>query len=642
MRISQILILLILLFVPFSGCIGENQSSTLNTQESDTLPMTWMINDYDTGVTYDFLEHSREFQDQKVYSDKHIFFVTEFKYNGSNFIELWKSDGSLVGTKVVYSGSEFIGLGVFFDGYLYFSADNDIHGTELWKTDGTFGGTVLVKDINYGEGHSYPSNFVIFNDELFFTTHPGVYGANKEVIIWKTDGTDSGTVPISNMSFYQLGHFTPLNDKLIFIDFGGSNLYAMNQTNYEISLLSSTDWQVCVNNDETDLCSVYIHSSAHGYTKKVLPVINGKVIFSGIDGINGAELWESDGTIEGTSLLKIINPITKQDRENSPIGDEIWEDSNIGPFIISTSGQIYFWAFNGSKEQSQSAWDYWGTQHRIWTTDGTENETKEISLTSNLSKNKDSSDLIVVSPSGGGQAARQRASLWIVQNEFELYEFNNLSNDSYDNNKIFVIGEHIFGTIYNDTFGNEFGKSDGTPNGTILIKDIYSGNESSYPEIIGIINDVLLFEADDGNGTALWAHRVANNQVESGISDDSLTKDIELFVNKFKSFILPVIGVIVLFVLLVNLKRIYRRKKESLELEELDTEFDEYVRDFFPNSNSNKPARTNISEFKSDDKPPYSFKGEINEDGWEICEYPGSSEIWWWKDYETETWVLWE
>ncbi|MDG1551262.1 MAG: hypothetical protein P8Q95_06015, partial [Candidatus Poseidoniaceae archaeon] len=87
---------------------------------------------------------------------------------------------------------------------------------------------------------------------------------------------------------------------------------------------------------------------------------------------------------------------------------------------------------------------------------------------------------------------------------------------------------------------------------------------------------------------------------------------------------------------------IYRRKKESLELEELDTEFDEHVRDFFPNSNSNKPVRTNISDFKSDDKPPYSFKGEINEDGWEICEYPRSSEIWWWKDYETETWVLWE
>jgi hypothetical protein len=40
--------------------------------------------------------------------------------------------------------------------------------------------------------------------------------------------------------------------------------------------------------------------------------------------------------------------------------------------------------------------------------------------------------------------------------------------------------------------------------------------------------------------------------------------------------------------------------------------------------------------------PPFSFQGEINEDGWEICEYPRGSEIWWWKDYDTGTWVLWE
>jgi len=39
--------------------------------------------------------------------------------------------------------------------------------------------------------------------------------------------------------------------------------------------------------------------------------------------------------------------------------------------------------------------------------------------------------------------------------------------------------------------------------------------------------------------------------------------------------------------------------------------------------------------------PNFEHTGEINEDGWEICEFPHSSGIWWWKDYESQTWVLW-
>ena len=40
--------------------------------------------------------------------------------------------------------------------------------------------------------------------------------------------------------------------------------------------------------------------------------------------------------------------------------------------------------------------------------------------------------------------------------------------------------------------------------------------------------------------------------------------------------------------------------------------------------------------------PNFDFQGDINDEGWEVCEYPRSSDIWWWKDYETGSWVLWE
>jgi len=40
-------------------------------------------------------------------------------------------------------------------------------------------------------------------------------------------------------------------------------------------------------------------------------------------------------------------------------------------------------------------------------------------------------------------------------------------------------------------------------------------------------------------------------------------------------------------------------------------------------------------------QPPFTFSGEINEEGWEVCEFPRSSGMWWWKDYSGEQWVFW-
>ena len=53
--------------------------------------------------------------------------------------------------------------------------------------------------------------------------------------------------------------------------------------------------------------------------------------------------------------------------------------------------------------------------------------------------------------------------------------------------------------------GSELWRSDGTDDGTIMVKDISVGTEGSSPSFLTEVNGTLFLEANDGiNGSELW------------------------------------------------------------------------------------------------------------------------------------------
>ncbi|MEO6730679.1 MAG: hypothetical protein ABIN01_05645 [Ferruginibacter sp.] len=116
---------------------------------------------------------------------------------------MWKSDGTPAGTVMVKPGiiSTIGGNAAVLANKMYFTADDNAHGTELWVTNGTDIGTYMVKNISPdppGGGVFYsgaPQHITVYNSKLYFFASEPVYGQE----LYTSDGTGPGTVLVKDM-----------------------------------------------------------------------------------------------------------------------------------------------------------------------------------------------------------------------------------------------------------------------------------------------------------------------------------------------------------------------------------------------------------------------------------------------------------
>lgn len=286
-----------------------------------------------------------------IWNDKIFFYATDL--NVDLGFELWVSNGESNNAKMlkdIYPGERgskgtsnaksMPEIFIEFNNKLFFIANDGTNGEELWTTDGTVEGTQMFKDINpTGHGmNDFNNQMQILNNKLYFIANDGTNGW----ALWRTDGTVAGTVMFKDFNTTniqeQIGYLHKvsfgLNQVLIFSANDGKNgneLWVTNGTEAGTYMLKD------INPGEGS------SSSSMPYKTGLYHMFN--FYFIANDGTHGYELWKTNGTAEGTVMVKDINPGT----ENS------WAGSN----LVTYHNKIYFAATPNSYN------------HHIFRTDGT-------------------------------------------------------------------------------------------------------------------------------------------------------------------------------------------------------------------------------------------------------------------------------
>lgn len=364
------------------------------------------------------------------FSNKILLFTAN---DGASGFGLWKTDGTALGTSLVKSSSspshvlDGIHQYIEMNGFAYMGTG--LFGQAgLWKTDGTGNGTQLVKSM------TLKSPFTKIDETLFFS---GL--SNEGWELWKSDGTETGTRLVKDIYSQQYMSSSP--DYLTKV--GNTLFFAAKDSVNSINLWKS---------DGTEAGTVrvkkikQIQSDSITGIRELQPTefaaVNNMLFFTADDGIHGIELWKSDGTDAGTTMVK-----------------NIYEKKDYDPIYIhpkhltNVNGKLFFVATDTTN----------GTT--LWKSDGTETGTVMV---------KD------------------------IRSD-NYYDYFHISN-------LIAVDDILYFQANDQIHGPEIWRSDGTSTGTYMIKNINPLNvPQQSPVLMTSINGLLYFSANDGiHGEELW------------------------------------------------------------------------------------------------------------------------------------------
>ena len=412
--------------------------------------------------------------------------------NGSSGVELWKTDGTASGTVLVKNindnttgnSNPVLTNSAYYNGQFYFSAYDPVYSNAPYKTNGTAAGTHLLKDIFPGNS-SNPAFFTNFKNNLYFSADSGGYNS-----IYKTDGTNAGTIKIFNTG--------KKNASVKGVYAGSNNLYIFYfNADDSTSQLWATDGTA---SGFYKIQDIYTTGPVNTGTVISAVTVNNTIYFSGYDPIHGSELWKATATAGSAKMIKDILP------------------------GVNSSGIYGLIAFNN--KVCFRAQDSSNNLQSIFISDGTKNGT--IKLHQGYEPIAKANNRIFFS----GYDVATGQELYTSDGTLagtKLVKDISATSSSYPT-YLTSADSIIYFEASDDPHGYELWKSDGTKNGTTLVKDIFSGIQSSSPYNLTLAGNKLYFQANNGinyytlfvtNGKASGTHEV-NDAGLDGVTINAL------------------------------------------------------------------------------------------------------------------------
>ncbi|HEX8826106.1 MAG TPA: ELWxxDGT repeat protein [Archangium sp.] len=405
--------------------------------------------------------------------------------------ELWKSDGTSGSTVPILRFPPFPG-GFFIDrmtdltpvgSRLFFVVGDEPHGRELWVSDGTTGGTRLVKDLTPGPEDGEPFDLrAVGRTLLFFRFVPSTPTAPSRTELWKSDGTEAGTVRVKDLG----PESSVLTSKALV---GDTLFFALSEAEHGTELWKS---------DGTEAGTVLIKDIVPGPESSnpfSLRTVGRHIFFAATEPAHGTEMWRTDGTEAGTMLVADLTP--------GPASEF--------PQVLEAVGNCLYVARVDPSDRLMRL-------YRLKNSDDGVGVRLVTTLPNPFADDPDAFPFITTSAVAGrklffglgistsGPAPRD-VQLWVTDGTGSgtklLHRPLSLSDEF--GSELFALDGRILFTGNEEATGLEPWESDGTVAGTRRLQDIAPGPVGSFPRSYTRVGSRVFFVADDTvHGTELW------------------------------------------------------------------------------------------------------------------------------------------
>lgn len=331
------------LSIPYNATIGSRCLFTIETFDGNTGQSSrelWSVGGTATAKLFDFAPNSYG-PNVVGKSGGRLVLVSN---NSQGLQQFWATDGTPAGTEALgIEDVPFQWSYAFGDRLLINALQPDGSGEQLWVTDGTAAGTNLLMT-------SRPGNIILVtyqdpvdtSGRLYLIT--GAYGVADDEL-WLTDGTPAGTIRL--MGTAQSDPTMPAEQLAINVRQADGQTFFVS---YAEDPFAASLWRT----DGTPAGTTRLKTGP--YFSLLDSMSNGSsLILRAKDSDAGMELWTSDGTAAGTLPLADLYPGADETDPQNPV-----PHSSSPRNFVRLGGEVYFLADTAENVR------------QIWTSDGTE------------------------------------------------------------------------------------------------------------------------------------------------------------------------------------------------------------------------------------------------------------------------------